>query len=80
MQGLGKTERGDQGRDMDLTSQRSTMPVGGPLQVRDSLVVSYDVNDAMGLCRRAAVCAAYVRAEDHTGCRVAAGTARRALF
>ncbi|XP_051911493.1 ninjurin-2-like isoform X3 [Hippocampus zosterae] len=32
MQGLGKTERGDQGRDMDLTSQRSTMPVGGPLQ------------------------------------------------
>ncbi|XP_077400507.1 ninjurin-2-like isoform X2 [Vanacampus margaritifer] len=32
MQGLGKTERGDQGRDMDLTSQRSTMPVGGPMQ------------------------------------------------
>ncbi|KAM9772012.1 ninjurin-2-like isoform 3-T3 [Syngnathus typhle] len=32
MQGLGKTDRGDQVRDMDLTSQRSTMPVGGPLQ------------------------------------------------
>ncbi|XP_057711490.1 ninjurin-2-like isoform X2 [Corythoichthys intestinalis] len=36
MQGLGKAERGDQGRDMDLTSQRSTMPVGGPLQVGPS--------------------------------------------
>ncbi|XP_055367882.1 ninjurin-2-like isoform X3 [Betta splendens] len=33
MQGLGKTERGEQGRDMDLTSLRSTMPAGGPLQV-----------------------------------------------
>lgn len=33
MQGLGKTERGDQGRDIDLTSLRSTMPAGGPLQV-----------------------------------------------
>ncbi|XP_034019337.1 ninjurin-2-like isoform X3 [Thalassophryne amazonica] len=32
MQGLGKTERGEQGRDMDLTSLRSTMPAGGPLQ------------------------------------------------
>nr|XP_020455331.1 ninjurin-2-like isoform X2 [Monopterus albus] len=32
MQGLGKTERGDQGRDIDLTSLRSTMPAGGPLQ------------------------------------------------
>ncbi|XP_061618524.1 ninjurin-2-like isoform X2 [Phyllopteryx taeniolatus] len=32
MQGLGKTERADQGRDMDLTSLRSTMPAGGPLQ------------------------------------------------
>ncbi|XP_004083076.1 ninjurin-2 isoform X3 [Oryzias latipes] len=32
MQGLGKTDRGEQGRDMDLTSLRSTMPVGGPLQ------------------------------------------------
>ncbi|XP_077450398.1 ninjurin-2-like isoform X4 [Stigmatopora argus] len=36
MQGLGKAERADQGRDMDLTSQRSTMPVGGPLQVGPS--------------------------------------------
>lgn len=33
MQGLGKTERGDQGRDIDLTSLRSTMPASGPLQV-----------------------------------------------
>lgn len=33
MQGLGKTERGEQGRDIDLTSLRSTMPAGGPLQV-----------------------------------------------
>lgn len=33
MQGLGKTERGDPGRDIDLTSLRSTMPAGGPLQV-----------------------------------------------
>ncbi|KAM8910552.1 ninjurin-2-like isoform 3-T3 [Spinachia spinachia] len=32
MQGLGKTERGEQGRDIDLTSMRSTMPAGGPLQ------------------------------------------------
>nr|XP_061815933.1 ninjurin-2-like isoform X3 [Nerophis lumbriciformis] len=32
MQGLGKVERGDQGRDIDLTSMRSTMPAGGPLQ------------------------------------------------
>ncbi|KAM7378220.1 hypothetical protein PAMA_013222 [Pampus argenteus] len=32
MQGLGKTERGDQGRDIDLTSLRSTMPASGPLQ------------------------------------------------
>ncbi|CAN9508212.1 unnamed protein product [Ophioblennius macclurei] len=32
MQGMGKTERGDQGRDIDLTSLRSTMPAGGPLQ------------------------------------------------
>ncbi|XP_076015087.1 ninjurin-2-like [Genypterus blacodes] len=32
MQGMGKTERGDQGRDIDLTSQRSTMPASGPLQ------------------------------------------------
>uniref|UniRef100_A0A8C7WNW7 Ninjurin-2 n=1 Tax=Oryzias sinensis TaxID=183150 RepID=A0A8C7WNW7_9TELE len=32
MQGLGKADRGEQGRDMDLTSLRSTMPVGGPLQ------------------------------------------------
>ncbi|XP_029681620.1 ninjurin-2 isoform X2 [Takifugu rubripes] len=32
MQGLGKTERGEQGRDIDLTSLRSTMPAGGPLQ------------------------------------------------
>ncbi|XP_024861399.1 ninjurin-2 isoform X3 [Kryptolebias marmoratus] len=32
MQGLGKTERGEQGRDMDLTSLRSTMPASGPLQ------------------------------------------------
>ncbi|XP_061662789.1 ninjurin-2-like [Syngnathoides biaculeatus] len=32
MQGLGKTERADQGRDMDLTSLRSTMPAGGALQ------------------------------------------------
>ncbi|XP_013869973.1 ninjurin-2 isoform X2 [Austrofundulus limnaeus] len=33
MHGLGKTERGEQGRDLDLTSLRSTMPAGGPLQV-----------------------------------------------
>jgi len=33
MQGLGKTERGDPGRDLDRTSLRSTMPAGGPLQV-----------------------------------------------
>lgn len=33
MQGLGKTERGEQGRDIDLTSLRSTMPASGPLQV-----------------------------------------------
>ncbi|KAF7229158.1 ninjurin-2 isoform X3 [Nothobranchius furzeri] len=32
MQGLGKTERGDQGRDIDRTSLRSTMPASGPLQ------------------------------------------------
>ncbi|XP_029969518.1 ninjurin-2-like isoform X2 [Salarias fasciatus] len=32
MQGMGKTERGEQGRDIDLTSLRSTMPAGGPLQ------------------------------------------------
>ncbi|XP_028304198.1 ninjurin-2-like isoform X1 [Gouania willdenowi] len=32
MQGLGKTDRGDQGRDVDLTSLRSTMPAGGALQ------------------------------------------------
>ncbi|XP_070848122.1 ninjurin-2-like isoform X2 [Chaetodon auriga] len=32
MQGLGKTERGEQGRDIDLTSLRSTMPATGPLQ------------------------------------------------
>ncbi|XP_056281389.1 ninjurin-2-like isoform X2 [Pseudoliparis swirei] len=32
MQGLGKTERGDPGRDLDRTSLRSTMPAGGPLQ------------------------------------------------
>ncbi|XP_024147814.1 ninjurin-2 isoform X2 [Oryzias melastigma] len=32
MQGLGKADRGDQGRDIDLTSLRSTMPAGGPLQ------------------------------------------------
>uniref|UniRef100_A0A1A7YLM1 Ninjurin 2 n=1 Tax=Iconisemion striatum TaxID=60296 RepID=A0A1A7YLM1_9TELE len=32
MQGLGKTDRGEQGRDVDLTSLRSTMPAGGPLQ------------------------------------------------
>ncbi|XP_032360720.1 ninjurin-2 isoform X2 [Etheostoma spectabile] len=32
MQGLGKTERGEQGRDIDLTSLRSTMPASGPLQ------------------------------------------------
>ncbi|XP_007564531.1 PREDICTED: ninjurin-2-like isoform X3 [Poecilia mexicana] len=32
MQGLGKTERGEQGRDIDLASMRSTMPAGGPLQ------------------------------------------------
>lgn len=33
MQGLGKTERGETGRDIDLTSLRSTMPAGGQLQV-----------------------------------------------
>lgn len=33
MQGLGKTERAEQGRDIDLTSLRSTMPASGPLQV-----------------------------------------------
>lgn len=33
MQGLGKTERGEPGRDIDLTSLRSTMPASGPLQV-----------------------------------------------
>lgn len=33
MQGMGKTERGEQGRDIDLTSLRSTMPASGPLQV-----------------------------------------------
>ncbi|XP_043964060.1 ninjurin-2-like isoform X2 [Gambusia affinis] len=32
MQGLGKTERGEQGRDIDLASMRSTMPAGGQLQ------------------------------------------------
>ncbi|XP_062238266.1 ninjurin-2-like isoform X2 [Platichthys flesus] len=32
MQGMGKTERGEPGRDIDLTSLRSTMPAGGPLQ------------------------------------------------
>ncbi|AWO98053.1 putative ninjurin-2-like isoform 2 [Scophthalmus maximus] len=32
MQGVGKTERGEQGRDIDLTSLRSTMPASGPLQ------------------------------------------------
>ncbi|XP_072233436.1 ninjurin-2-like isoform X3 [Leuresthes tenuis] len=32
MQGLGKTERGEQVRDIDLTSLRSTMPASGPLQ------------------------------------------------
>ncbi|KAM8740853.1 ninjurin-2-like isoform 3-T3 [Acanthopagrus schlegelii] len=32
MQGLGKTERGETGRDIDLTSLRSTMPAGGQLQ------------------------------------------------
>ncbi|CAF97213.1 unnamed protein product [Tetraodon nigroviridis] len=32
MQGLGKTERAEQGRDIDLTSLRSTMPASGPLQ------------------------------------------------
>ncbi|XP_038145338.1 ninjurin-2-like isoform X3 [Cyprinodon tularosa] len=32
MQGLGKTERGEQGRDIDLASMRSTMPASGPLQ------------------------------------------------
>ncbi|XP_058482247.1 ninjurin-2-like isoform X2 [Solea solea] len=32
MQGMGKTERGEQGRDIDLTSLRSTMPASGPLQ------------------------------------------------
>ncbi|XP_061570921.1 ninjurin-2-like isoform X4 [Cololabis saira] len=32
MQGLGKTERGQEGRDVDLTSLRSTMPASGPLQ------------------------------------------------
>ncbi|XP_018549143.1 ninjurin-2 isoform X7 [Lates calcarifer] len=32
MQGLGKTERSEQGRDIDLTSLRSTMPASGPLQ------------------------------------------------
>ncbi|XP_068442180.1 ninjurin-2-like isoform X2 [Clinocottus analis] len=32
MQGLGKTERGEPGRDIDLTSLRSTMPASGPLQ------------------------------------------------
>ncbi|KAF3859164.1 hypothetical protein F7725_021563 [Dissostichus mawsoni] len=30
--GLGKTERGEQIRDIDLTSLRSTMPASGPLQ------------------------------------------------
>uniref|UniRef100_A0A669BC52 Ninjurin 2 n=2 Tax=Pseudocrenilabrinae TaxID=318546 RepID=A0A669BC52_ORENI len=30
--GMGKTERGEQGRDIDLTSLRSTMPASGPLQ------------------------------------------------
>lgn len=33
MHGLGKTERGEQGRDLDLSSLRSTMPASGPLQV-----------------------------------------------
>lgn len=33
MQGLGKAERAEQGRDIDLTSLRSTMPASGPLQV-----------------------------------------------
>lgn len=33
MQGLGKTERAEQGRDIDLTSLRSTMPASGPMQV-----------------------------------------------
>ncbi|XP_062299930.1 ninjurin-2-like [Scomber scombrus] len=37
MQGLGKTERGEQGRDIDLTSLRSTMPASGPLQVSGPL-------------------------------------------
>ncbi|KAK2883080.1 hypothetical protein Q8A73_022013 [Channa argus] len=32
IKGLGKTERGEQGRDIDLTSLRSTMPASGPLQ------------------------------------------------
>ncbi|XP_026219194.1 ninjurin-2-like isoform X2 [Anabas testudineus] len=32
MQGIGKTERAEQGRDIDLTSLRSTMPASGPLQ------------------------------------------------
>ncbi|XP_069012801.1 ninjurin-2-like isoform X4 [Embiotoca jacksoni] len=32
MQGMGKTERGEQVRDIDLTSLRSTMPASGPLQ------------------------------------------------
>lgn len=36
MQGLGKTERGEPGRDIDLTSLRSTMPASGPLQVPGS--------------------------------------------
>ncbi|KAI9533644.1 hypothetical protein NQZ68_021179 [Dissostichus eleginoides] len=31
-EGLGKTERGEQIRDIDLTSLRSTMPASGPLQ------------------------------------------------
>lgn len=40
MQGLGKTERGEPGRDIDLTSLRSTMPASGPLQVSDPLQVN----------------------------------------
>ncbi|CAL8242447.1 unnamed protein product [Merluccius merluccius] len=42
MQGLGKTERGEQpGRDIDRTSLRSTMPASGPLQVNVCKVYFY---------------------------------------
>ncbi|XP_075886284.1 ninjurin-2-like isoform X1 [Nelusetta ayraudi] len=44
MQGLGKTERGEPGRDIDLTSLRSTMPASGPLQIPGSSGSSLNMN------------------------------------